>query len=54
MDGWTAAWMNAWRDEFGGSSGLGRGPSMFNPLFFSPEALRHNRTFSETGGQPVN
>lgn len=37
-------------DEFGGSDGPRRVPPLFNPLFFSPEALRHIRTSPEIGG----
>lgn len=53
MDGWVDAWMDACMDEFGCLGGPGRGPSIFNPLFFSPEALRHSRIFSEARGESV-
>lgn len=52
MDGCMGRCMDGCKNEFGHSDGPLRIPPLFNPLFFSSEALRDNGngTSPEAGG----
>lgn len=50
MDGCMGSCADGCRDESGGSDGPHRVPPLFNPLFSSPEALRHSGASPEIGG----